>query len=133
MDESKDLREGFGKIAVFIAAILAVVGAVVVIPAGGALLLAELSEPSARPHCAYRTNNRSCVRSATTTAGAVRGKASIRASAREFCEKFPEMCESFRPDTKRSKTEYDVSEYRGKRTISLRLRDGRLTSRPPRN
>ena len=124
MKENRDLRDEFGKMAVFIAAILAVVGAVVVIPAGGAILLAELSGPSAKPHCSYRTGNRACVKP-TTTAGAVRGKAAIRAAVKKFYDENPGLYE---PRIKvQNKTLDDLVNY-GDGTLSLR--DLRPISRP---
>ena len=79
---------GVGKIAVFIAAILAVVGAVVVIPAGERSSWRSFRSHRRDPIAHTGRTIGSCVRSATTTAGAVRGKASIRASAGSSVKNF---------------------------------------------
>ena len=130
MDENRDLRDEIDKIAVFIAAVLAVVGSVVVVPLGGALVLAGLAEGPARPHCAYRTGHRSCPRPATT-AKAIRTKAALDSAVKRFRDEYPGLVD-WRSSGAKRPTASDVLEYRGNGD-RIDFRRAVPIARPPRD
>lgn len=111
--------------------IVAIVGVVVILPAGGgAIILAELSGGSARPHCAYRTGNRSCPRPATT-AKAIRTKAALDSAVKRFRDEYPGLVD-WRSSGAKRPTASDVLEYRGNGD-RIDFRRAVPIARPPRD